>query len=60
MKRRIMSRSQILSIIATREKSTGEEQETAMADMFCYMLEDGVEVKIYNDTNMGGMVVETK
>lgn len=60
MKRRIMSRSQILSIIATRETHTSKENETAMADMFCYMLEDGDEVKIYNDINMGGMVVETK
>lgn len=61
MKQRIMSRKEIATIHL--QKMNGLEVdydrlEKAMKDMLFYVIADGQTVKVYNDTNMGGAVVE--
>ena len=67
IKRRIMSRSQLLGIIYADHDNgilrlenliDQSQRRQAQSDIVAYMLADGKEVKIFHDTNMGGNVVE--
>lgn len=62
VKRRIMDRARLLTIIFNVVDGIApkhaNERESASADAMAHMIADGKDVKVYHDTNMGGMVVE--
>lgn len=66
VKRRILSRARCLAILiarqsgtrAERDAITDEERDLSDLSALAYMLADGQSVKIYNDRDMGGPVVE--
>lgn len=59
VKHRIVSRSVLMHNTINRNKNfAGIDGELMQISMTAYILADGQDVKVYNDTNMGGMVVE--
>lgn len=64
MKRRIMSRVQIVNVIIAYHDGTSnsdgyERRKQAELDTFLHLLADGQTVKVYKDRDMGGWIVET-
>lgn len=61
-KRRILSRQRVCEIMAAeidrKETASNGELRQAQMDIFFYMIADGSTVKIYEDRDMGGTVVE--
>lgn len=64
VKRRIMSRARIAAFMADEADGKNQNSHGIMtmrqvsADLMLHLIADEKEVKIYNDRNMGGMVVE--
>lgn len=63
IKRRIMSRSHLLTLMfgdidQKNEMIDHPSMKQISGDMAAHLLADGVTVKVYDDWNMGGTVVE--
>lgn len=66
MKRRIYSAGKTMRLMTARQFGTRdeadaitpEEREMCELSMLAHMLKDGETVKVYNDTAMGGLVVD--
>ncbi len=66
VKHRIMTRGRIAAILSARmsndekeyKRFSSDDRQQAERDMLFHMLADGKDVKISNDVNMGGAVVE--